>query len=555
MKRNALYVSAILLIGSIVSCTNKTSKPDTAREAETKTEISTLPPVNPYLASGNYAVPHFNTALTNAFTNPVKKDNYQVYSGILKEVIPSLLPNITLNASIDNYYWLVGANAIYYLSTADGHFLPMARIGLSARDNEEKQQAAIQLFANRNYTTADSMKMALKDLLGDSANQPLPTNALSLVDKDNILYTVTQNKLLAVALSDQNSPAKGIEILQQLDLKNVLSKNDTPIGLQLLFDGNLLINSKTGAFCVISRDSMKVKSKIQITPAQKFFGSCAIDDKNGIYALSDSLIMKLTWNGTNLSINTTDGAWSYPISYDRDSLLLAKGGGILSSPSLMGFGDDPDHLVVIADGAKRANLLAFWRDEIPGDSSNVNKDRLAGKIPINCGNYSGNDSNFLQSSHPLAIWGYGAFFANSINGYAAPQTVLDFALLGSIVPCPKGIEKFEWDYKNDRWLSIWSEPEVRTSAMQPIISTKSKLILINSFDSESAVIGWQIQGLDWINGNLINQIIFSSNTQYGNGMNGFFQFLKDGDLIFNSIGGSYRIAFGDDKGINKAPRL
>lgn len=554
MKSNVLLISSALLLGSFISCTNKTSKPDTAQEAEARTEITTLPPVNPYLATGNYAAPHFNSALTNSFTAPVKKDNYQILPGMLKEVVPALLPNITLNASVDNYYWLVGANAVYYLSAADGHFLPVARLGLSIRDNEQKQQAAIQTFANRNYVTADSMKMALKDLLGDAANQPLPTNKLSLVDKDNVLYTIAQNKLLAITLSDQANPAKGIKVKKQLELKNEISKSDTPVGLQLLFDGNLLINSKEGVFCVVSRDSMIVKSKLQITPTQTFFGGCAIDDKNGVYALSDAQIMKLVWNGSTLSNNQADGAWTYAISYDRDSLLMAKGGGILSSPSLMGFGTDPDHLVVITDGAKRANLLAFWRDEIPTDSSNVAKDRLADQIPINCGYSAQNDSDFLQSSHSLAVWGYGAFFANSINGYTAPQTVTDYALLGSIIPCPKGVERFEWDYQNDRWLSIWSEPEVRVSGMQPIISTESKLVLVNSFDPQNAAIGWQIQGLDWVNGNLVNQIIFS-NTEFGDGLNGFFQFLKDGDLIFNGIGGSFRITFSEEVGVNKATRL
>jgi hypothetical protein len=32
---------------------------------------------------------------------------------------------------------------------------------------------------------------------------------------------------------------------------------------------------------------------------------------------------------------------------------------------MMGFGDDPDKLVVITDGADRMNLVAFWCDQIP----------------------------------------------------------------------------------------------------------------------------------------------------------------------------------------------
>ena len=35
-----------------------------------------------------------------------------------------------------------------------------------------------------------------------------------------------------------------------------------------------------------------------------------------------------------------------------------------ATPTLMGFGNDEDKLVVITDGAKRMKLVAFWRDAI-----------------------------------------------------------------------------------------------------------------------------------------------------------------------------------------------
>ncbi|MEG1587634.1 MAG: hypothetical protein RR346_12255, partial [Bacteroidales bacterium] len=555
MKKFIPLLSACCLcIGIFDSCKNKTSQPETKLEKEIKTEISTPPPVNKYLAAGNYSVSHFNPALTNSFPEKIKNGNYQVYAGILQDVIPAMLSGMTLNSTSDSYFWISGANEIYYISASEGRFLPMARFSLSAIDDEQKLKAALATYAGKNYTTGDSLKMASKTLFGQLNQQPLPDNLLSLVDCDNTLFTIYNRKLLAVKLTDSTNPAKGIEVSRQLNIDGLITKEDSPVGLQMLYDGNLILNSKQGHFCIISRDSLLLKNQLQIVPVQQFFGPVAIDDKNGIYAVSDSMVMKLVWNGTHLSLSEKDGAWNSPITYDRDSLLLQKGGGMLGSPTLMGFGNDPDKLVIVADGAKRANLIAFWRDEIPTDSI-TKKDRVAGKITVNCGIYSGNDNNFLQSYHSLPVYGYGTFFVNTINGYPTPKTCEDFALLGSIIPCPKGIERFEWDYKNNRWLSIWSEPTVASSGMKPVISTGSKLVLLNSFDSTNAVVGWNIKGFDWITGNLQNQIIFSSNTQYGNGMNGYFQFLKDGDMIFNSIGGVYRIAFGDDRGINKAPRL
>jgi hypothetical protein len=53
---------------------------------------------------------------------------------------------------------------------------------------------------------------------------------------------------------------------------------------------------------------------------------------------------------------------------------------------------------------------------------------------------------------------------------------------------------------------------------------------------------------------LINKIIFGAQTQYGNDGAGYFQFIKDYNLIFNSITGTYMVSF-DFKGENEAPRL
>lgn len=48
---------------------------------------------------------------------------------------------------------------------------------------------------------------------------------------------------------------------------------------------------------------------------------------------------------------------------------IKLGYGTGATPTLMGFGNDEDKLVVITDGAKRMKLVAFWRDAIPADQS------------------------------------------------------------------------------------------------------------------------------------------------------------------------------------------
>ena len=70
--------------------------------------------------------------------------------------------------------------------------------------------------------------------------------------------------------------------------------------------------------------------------------SAAIDDDGGIYVPSFEHMHKVVWNGTTLSKDPADGAWVAPYSNS-----LGKGSG--STPSLMGFGPDEPHFVVITE--------------------------------------------------------------------------------------------------------------------------------------------------------------------------------------------------------------
>jgi hypothetical protein len=210
-------------------------------------------------------------------------------------------------------------------------------------------------------------------------------------------------------------------------------------------------------------------------------------------------MIKMIWNGTHISQLESDGAWTYPIAYDRDSVLLNNGGGILGAPALMGFGNDSDKLVVVTNGARKANLIAFWRDDIPDDAVLVNGEsskRIAGKIQIRCGAKGDNTPQFIQSFHSIPIIGYGAFVANTINGYPTPTKFVDYALLGSLFPTAKGGEKFSWDPKGNKWISVWSNSEIGCTAMQPQVSLEKKMVFVNSFDSRNSVEGWSIKGFD-----------------------------------------------------------
>ena len=109
----------------------------------------------------------------------------------------------------------------------------------------------------------------------------------------------------------------------------------------------------------------------------------------------------------------------------------------------MGFGNDPDKLVVITDGAKQMNLVAFWRDNIP-----LGSQRIAGQIPVTCG--CSPLPEWVQTDSSVVVYGYGAFVANQVPETISPDLagqnqMLNLTLFGPAYPGPYGVERFQWN--------------------------------------------------------------------------------------------------------------
>ena len=269
--------------------------------------------------------------------------------------------------------------------------------------------------------------------------------------------------------------------------------------------------------------------------------SIAVDENNGIYVASDSIMHKLVWTGTKISDNEADGAWSQEYTNSGTELppIIKVGIGTGSTPTLMGFGDDEDKLVVITDGAKRMNLTAFWRDEIPEGSQ-----RIAGQIPVTCGLPT--DTEWIQSEQSVVVYGYGAFVVNNI-----PETVnseleatgmnkiLQVSLMGPAYNTSYGAERFQWNPSKHKWSSVWTRSDVSSTSMVPIHSQSGNMALINGYRSPD---GWEVLGLDWNTGETVHQTIFG-NVNFGNGAYAILQYLKNDDLLFNSIAGPIRIHY------------
>ena len=136
-------------------------------------------------------------------------------------------------------------------------------------------------------------------------------------------------------------------------------------GLSMTYDGHIVITFSNGV-AVINRDLNASSASFYKFDDDEFVtNSIAIDENSSIYVASNTIMRKLVWNGTTLSDNVADGAWLCPYTHSVQPPIGKSGNGTGSTPTLMGLGNDPDKLVVITDGAKQMNLVAFGVTTFP----------------------------------------------------------------------------------------------------------------------------------------------------------------------------------------------
>lgn len=73
--------------------------------------------------------------------------------------------------------------------------------------------------------------------------------------------------------------------------------------------------------------------------------------------------------------------------------------------------------------------------------------------------------------------------------------------------------------------------------MIPAVSSASNMVFVNGYTKAD---GWEVSGLDWETGATVHRVIFGQ-TSRGNGAYAIIQYLENGDLLFNSVGGPFRV--------------
>ena len=482
------------------------------------------PPVNPFFADSAVPIGHGNSAQSDstAIKGPVGPAETLTTEDMTYTHLGPAHFGIAISPEYPNgkrAIWSNGGDRISKLdydtlAVIDEFTLP----GKTLMTSEEADAVILDLDSKSGADLARAgLDYAIEYLLGLAG-------VYYLLDKDNTLYVGGSESILSYGdvEADPENQNSAIEFKGEWLKPDGIGGNF--VGANLTFDGRICMVTDEGWVVLVTRDFSDYDA-IQLPGGEgaaahnqamldaglrkgsadwvrnapaigEEDGGIAAGGTNGIYLPSLNTMHKVIWDGANLSIDEADGAWHVPYSNSG-----GKGSG--ATASLMGFGPDEDHLVVITDGDEVMNLEVFWRDEIPEGwvaPETALSNRTAGKLPVDMGNP---DITAIQSEQSVVVGGYGAYVVNNEpsavpdNFPAAARTVLVGFAGNDPEFAPKGVQKFSWNTIDQELKNAWVNTDRTSANAVPIISTGTNMLYTVGARNGD----WTVEAFNAINGN------------------------------------------------------
>ena len=543
---NSIAILAVFMV-FMASC--KESK-EISPSTEKNTKSTNAQKKNPYLSSEIYGVTHINSGQTNCVPYPVVEGEFDVNLEKSEPIWGGPVNNVTYASTDSNFMWSVSTDRVALIDKSNGGWKLITDIDLPGAKRLTKEQ--LKSISDVEYSSLDFASKHLKSILGPEPGLVLPAGVYALVSSDNYVYSNAGNIVSAIGMVDKNDPQKGLEVKYSFDVSKLIPaaeiapgiKRINMVGMNMTYDGHIIIGAVNGV-AIIDREFKGPGQFYSFKDDELCTNSIAVDENNGIYIATgsklpkgDGNMCKLVWTGKEISDKEKDGAWISPYNGGDWPPAIKAGTGAGSTPTLMGFGSDEDKLVLITDGQNRMNLVAFWREAIPESHKQVEgtkSRRIAGMIPIKAG--LPEDKPWIQSEQTIVVNKWGAFLVNNLIDEGHPDRIIDVMTVGPVHPGPKGMERVEWNPEKNMFTSVWTRNDVVSTSMVPLVTSNSNMVLVNGYTLER---GWEISGLDWNTGKDRLKVKFGKSNR-GNGAYAILQLLENGDLLFNSVIGPYRI--------------
>jgi hypothetical protein len=506
-----------------------------------------MPARNPFLADSVYPVSHFNPAATDSVLRGTTTVGKKLWIQEVKTVPTVFVSNPTVKKiGTDTVAFASGTLGIHKIlltgkAFEQVSFLPYPGFEAAAAKADEKAIAAHLAELDEARRAKDDAKIlaaiySTEKQLG--VGMETGTNGVyNLFDKDGFHYCVYGGTKV-LKTTDDNAVRGAVRVVKSVNVAKALPAKAAKavsriVGLNLTYDG-YLVAAAAGALVVLDRD-LEVKSHVAF-PGEAVDNSIVVDERNGIYVVTSKRMLRVAWTGTKLSTDEKDGAWASEYESMPGEKALAMGAisrGSGTTPTLMGFGSDPDKLVVIADAAEAGtNLVAFWRDDIPADfqqKPGTKSRRIADQARI--------EISRLTIEPSPNVLGYGVAVLNGSYPEPVKTPGLPNAFTAGVTrPAPMGIEKFTWDPGADRFEKAWVNKEIDNSdIMVPVVSAWAGGFVY----AANKVRGkYEYVALEWGTGAIHGRWAFPDASRVWNAFGGITTILEDGDLM---IGGMFAV--------------
>ena len=261
----------------------------------------------------------------------------------------------------------------------------------------------------------------------------------------------------------------------------------------------------------------------------------SVDDQGGIYCVTSKYMRKFVWNGTRLSDDEKDGAWKSEYDYIPNPRAFSRGSG--NTPTLMGFGEDEDKLVIIADAGDPIKIVALWRDEIPDDfeqKPGTKSRRIADQLELTIDvpatiewspHVFGNGVMMMASAWP-----------NPVHQEDGKVAVFETVLTAGVTrEAPVGAEKWSWDSKTHSFKSDWAAELPLQWSLYPV-SAKTNTVALTAV--ENGV--YSLVHIDWDTGKEVGKVVLGKSPIF-NTAGGFFVPLTENDIYITGVFGPVMI--------------
>jgi hypothetical protein len=363
------------------------------------------------------------------------------------------------------------------------------------------------------------------------------SGAYGVIDKDGYHYTFFDATRLVKSFDDNHRQAPLRPVAHASITKGLpddVARGVTRIlGIALTYDGHIAVAASGGLF-VFDRN---LERKDYVLFSDEHVENSIALDEDRIYVVTSKFMRGVAWDGERLSMDEADGAWTSEYDVMAEGEAIGRGAashGSGTTPTLMGFGEGEDELVVVSDGSPDgAQLVAFWRNAIPEDfvqKPGTRSRRIADQIRLRV-------SPLTVEASPAA-YGSGVIVLNSTypDSAPAPLNIIGNAFLaGETREPPLGAQKFEWKSDENRFVEGWFLADVdNTDWMPPAISPQNGLAyMATKVDSV-----YEYLAVDFETGEVVARWPFPDDSVRWNNWGGITTLLEDGDLL---LGGFFSV--------------